>query len=91
MKYNYPWIICLVSTEDIMSKGGEERFTVSIPTALFKKVEQRIKGTGFNSVSSYVTYVLREIISEDEEDTEPFTKEEEETIKTKLRALGYID
>ncbi len=41
--------------------------TVSIPGPLFKKIEERIKGTGFTSVSSYVTYVLREIVSEEEE------------------------
>lgn len=64
--------------------------TISIPTPLFKKVKDRIKGTGFTSVSSYVTYVLREIIAEKEEE-EPFTKEDEERIKARLRALGYID
>ncbi len=66
--------------------------TVSIPTPLFKKVEERIKDTGFTSVSSYVTYVLREIIAEDaEEENEPFTEEDEERVKERLRALGYID
>lgn len=71
---------------------GEKKFTtVSIPTPLFKKVEERIKGTGFTSVSSYVTYVLREVVSEEEEETEPFTKQDEERVKARLRALGYID
>ncbi len=66
--------------------------TVSIPTPLFKKIEERIKDTGFTSVSSYVTYVLREIVAEEEEETEePFTKEDEERVKARLRALGYID
>ena len=66
--------------------------TVSIPTPLFKKVEERIKGTGFTSVSSYVTYVLREIVAEEEEEPEEaFTKEDEERVKARLRALGYID
>ena len=66
--------------------------TVSIPTPLFKNVEERIKDTGFTSVSSYVTYVLREIVAEEEEETEdPFTKEDEERVKARLRALGYID
>jgi len=64
--------------------------TVSIPTPLFKKVEERIKGTGFTSVSSYVTYVLREIIAE-EEGEEPFSEEDKERVKKRLRALGYID
>ncbi len=65
--------------------------TVSIPTPLFKKIEERIKGTGFTSVSSYVTYVLREIIAEDEESEEAFSKEDEERVKERLRALGYLD
>ena len=75
-----------------MSLSNEKKFTtVSIPTPLFRKVEERIKGTGFTSVSSYVTYVLREIVAEEEDQTEPFTKEDEERVKERLRALGYID
>ena len=65
--------------------------TVSIPTPLFKKIEERIKGTGFTSVSSYVTYVLREIIAEDETEEEAFSKEDEERVKERLRALGYLE
>ena len=75
-------------------KERQKKFTtVSITTHLFKKVEERIKGTGFTSVSSYVTYVLREIVAEEEEEEaeEPFTKEDEERVKARLRALGYID
>lgn len=73
-------------------KSKPKKFTtVSIPTTLFKKVEDRIKGTGFTSVSSYVAYVLREIVAEGEEEEEPFTKEDEERVKERLRALGYID
>ncbi|UCB59774.1 MAG: CopG family transcriptional regulator [Candidatus Bathyarchaeota archaeon] len=64
--------------------------TVSIPTPLFKKVEARIKDTGFTSVSSYVAYVLREIVAE-VEDEEPFSEEDKERVKERLRALGYID
>ncbi len=65
--------------------------TVSIPTTLFKKIERRIEGTGFTSVSSYVTYVLREILAEDENGKEPFSKEDEERVKERLRALGYLE
>jgi len=74
-------------------RSEQKRFTtVSIPTPLFKKVKERIKGTGFTSVSSYVTYVLREIVAEKEEEPEePFTKEDKERVKARLRALGYID
>ena len=74
---------------------SEERkhTTVSIPIQLYEKIKNRIKGTGFTSVSDYVTYVLREVLAsiEMEEKEEVFTKEEEEKVKERLRALGYLD
>ena len=70
----------------------EKKFTtVSIPTPLFRKIEDRIKGTGFTSVSSYVAYVLREVISEEEDEDQPFSEEDEQRVKDRLRALGYLD
>ena len=66
--------------------------TISIPTPLAEKIKKRIKGTGFTSLSSYVTYVLREIISgTSEEHEEAFTKEDEEKVRERLRALGYLE
>jgi Arc/MetJ-type ribon-helix-helix transcriptional regulator len=71
----------------------EKKFTtISIPTPLAEKIKKRIKGTGFTSLSSYVTYVLREVISGmEEEPEEAFSKEDEEKVKERLRALGYLD
>jgi len=71
-----------------------EYTTVSIPKPLADKVKERMKGTGFSSVSSYVTYVLRQVISsieQDDREKQAFTKEEEEKVKQRLRDLGYID
>ncbi len=71
-----------------------EYTTVSIPKPLVEKIKNRMKGTGFSSVSSYVTYVLRQVISsikEEERSKQAFTKEEEEKVKQRLRDLGYID
>jgi Arc/MetJ-type ribon-helix-helix transcriptional regulator len=71
-----------------------EYTTVSIPKPLAEKVKERMKGTGFSSVSSYVTYVLRQVISsieEEERSKQAFSKEEEEKVKQRLRDLGYLD
>ena len=71
-----------------------EYSTVSIPKPLINKIKERMKGTGFSSVSSYVTYILRQVISsiqEEERSKEAFSKEEEEKVKQRLRDLGYID
>jgi len=64
---------------------------ILIPTTLYKKIEEKIKGTEFSSVSSYVTKVLREALSKEEEKKEVFNKEDEEKVKERLKALGYID
>jgi len=77
-----------------MSEKGKFT-TVSIPKPLYEKIKKRIEGTGFTSVSDYVTYVLREVLASleegEKEKEEPFSREEEEKIKERLRALGYID
>jgi Arc/MetJ-type ribon-helix-helix transcriptional regulator len=68
--------------------------TVSIPISLAEKIKKRMEGTGFTSISSYVTYILREVIASieaDEAEREAFSKEEEEKVKERLRNLGYID
>ena len=69
----------------------DKEFTdISIPTSLFEKIKEQIKGTEFTSVSEYVTYVLGEIIAEDEERKSSSGKDEEK-VKARLKALGYID
>ena len=67
--------------------------TITIPKPLFEKIKKRINKTGFTSVSDYVTYVLREVMSSLEEGKrkEVFSKEEEKKVKERLKALGYLD
>jgi len=69
----------------------EKRMTIEIPGSLFERVEARIKGTGFQSVSDYVVHILREkLANEGNEQPPSYTKEEEEKVKERLRALGYL-
>lgn len=70
----------------------DKEFTaVSIPTSLYKKIEEAIKGTEVTSVSSYVAKVLRESLSKEAPEVQVFSKEEEDKVKERLKALGYID
>ena len=64
--------------------------TLSIPAPLHEKVTELIQGTGFHSVSAFVTFVLGQIVSE-EKKQEPFDREMEERIKERLRSLGYLN
>ena len=72
-------------------KTSEEKFTnVPIPTSLFEKIKERIEGTEFKSVSDYLTYVIKEILTEND-DEESVSEKDEKLIKERLRALGYIE
>ncbi len=69
----------------------KEFTTVSIPTSLYKEIEEKIKDLEITSVSSYITNVLREKLSQKEESAEALSKEDEEKVKERLKALGYLD
>jgi len=65
---------------------------VRISVKLYKEIEKRVKESqgGFKDVREYVEFVLSEVVKEDEKAEAPYTPEEEEEIKRRLRALGYI-
>ncbi len=72
--------------------------SISIPKPLAEKIKKRIEKTGFNSVSSYITYVLRQVLSTVEKQESPsedpkeaFSKEDEDIVKARLKSLGYLD
>ena len=68
----------------------KNKFTsVSIPTILFKKIKTKIKNTGFTSVSSYVAYILREVLVSNGNNN--FNENDAERVKEKLKELGYLD
>ena len=69
----------------------EERKAVLLPAELYNRVGERAKATGFGSVEEYVSFVLEEVLKEDEEAEKAFSPEEEEEVKKRLRALGYLD
>ncbi len=54
---------------------GRKHTTITIPKPLFEKIRKDIEGTGFGSVSDYVTFILRQ---------------DEKDIKKRLKDLGYL-
>lgn len=71
-----------------VTRENKIEFTsVSIPKQLFKKVEKHIGNTGFPSVSSYVAFILREILSEKGNKKADY---EAEVVRNRLKELGYL-
>lgn len=68
----------------------EKLKSVPIPASLYKRIEEKIKSSNIPSVSSYVTKVLRVDLAK-EEGEQALSKEDEEKVKERLKALGYLD
>ncbi len=66
--------------------------TVSIPITLYDRIKNLINGTGFTSVSQFVIYVLRDVVSsmEQEKISSNISEEEKKEIIERLKKLGYI-
>ncbi len=69
-------------------KGTKRKYTtITIPQPLFDRISKMIKGTGFSSVSDYVTYVLRETVADMK--GSKGNSAERSAVVEKLKALGY--
>lgn len=80
--------------------------TIKIPRQLYEKLQVIIADTGFHSVTEFVVYVLRDLVSTDaavtpekrehneslavEEANEGLTAEEVRIIRKRLKDLGYL-
>jgi Arc/MetJ-type ribon-helix-helix transcriptional regulator len=72
---------------------GRRYTTVSIPESLFRRIERLIEGSGFRSVSEFVTFVLRQVVADMEAEKlkgEGLTEEERKAIIERLKRLGYL-
>jgi Arc/MetJ-type ribon-helix-helix transcriptional regulator len=62
---------------------------IRLPDELVRAIEARIRGSSFDTVDAFVTFVLSRLL---EEPGEPaFSEEDERQLKERLRSLGYID
>ena len=72
---------------------GRRYTTVSIPESLFRRIEKLIEGSGFRSVSEFVTFVLRQVVADMEAEKlkgEGLTEEERKAIIERLKRLSYL-
>ncbi len=72
-------------------KTEKDKVTIKIPRQLYDNLSHIIEGRGFNSVTEFIVYVLRDLISSRSIKKEPsLTKEEIEMVKKRLKSLGYL-
>lgn len=69
----------------------KEKVTIKIPKPLYTNLKEIIRGTGFNSVTDFIVYVLRDIASSHGRAAgEPLSADEIRLIRERLKSLGYL-
>jgi Arc/MetJ-type ribon-helix-helix transcriptional regulator len=79
----------------------ETKVTVKIPRPLYRKIQHVVDGSGFNSPTDFIVYVLRDLMGDQDDHARrdhaaadhakpEYTKEELEELKRKLKNLGYL-
>jgi hypothetical protein len=81
----------------------QPKVTLKIPKPLYEHISRLIDGSGFNSVTDFVVFVLRDVVYEgrlpgggspaptaDGSELPQFSGEQLERIKRKLKDLGYL-
>jgi Arc/MetJ-type ribon-helix-helix transcriptional regulator len=70
-----------------MPVDTNDKVNVSIPLDLHRLLSKQIEGKGFATVDDYVVYVLHLAVGKNKEE---LSKDDEEKVTARLRALGYI-
>ena len=74
-----------------MIEDKRSKATIKIPRPLYEKIGRLIEDSGYNSVTDFICYVLRDIVSAHGGVTEePYSEEELVQVKDHLRRLGYL-
>jgi len=66
------------------------RTTIKLPTPLYRKISVLIDGAGYNSVTDFVVYVLRDLVGQCEGLGKAPTQDEVDETRRKLKNLGYL-
>ena len=97
--YSYSTLIGVLSiVPKIAPKDSDSKATIKIPRHLYNRLREVIAGSGFDSVTDFTVYVLRDLASGEVEikKTPPSRPEvslapaEVEAVRKRLKNLGYL-
>ena len=79
------------------AKIGDTKVTIKILRNLYNRISEIVTGSGFNSVTDFVVYVLRDLVSTEVErkalgkpEEMGLSMEEIQAIRKRLKSLGYL-
>lgn len=79
------------NSSTVSLENNERVLNVRISVTLFQRISDIMERSGFSSVSDYVAYVLRDNLTEKNTSLSPYTPEDEELLRGRLKSLGYLE
>ena len=74
------------------TRNAHSKVTLKIPRPLYDKITRVIEGSGYNSVTDFVVYVMRDLVASSEIRHHPQNETAQlHSVKQRLRALGYLE
>lgn len=74
-----------------VANGKNNKVTLKIPRPLYDKIAQVIEGAGYNSVTDFVVYVMRDLVaSHHDSPSNGQAQDQLAKVKRRLQALGYL-
>ena len=67
-----------------------DKVTIKIPRPLYDKLKLILEDSGYNSVTDFIVYVLRDLAASSDRSKQKVSEKEIEEIKQRLRNLGYF-
>ena len=67
-----------------------DKVTIKIPRPLYDKLKLILEDSGYNSVTDFIVYVLRDLAASSDRSKQKVSEKEVEEIKQRLRNLGYF-
>lgn len=79
-------------TSELSSAGPHtiEGSQVTIPDRVYSAIEGRVERTEFDSTDEYVTFVLRSLLGELDQQDADEREEGSEELQERLESLGYL-
>ncbi|UTF54057.1 hypothetical protein [Natronosalvus rutilus] len=71
----------------------DERESITLPSGLVSRIEARLPRSDFDSADEYVAFVMREVLTsvEAETETDDYEGAAQEEVEARLESLGYLE
>lgn len=68
---------------------AKESITIKLPYELAGKLSKKIGEAGFDTITSYVVYVLEQVLAETS-GQEDSSEDDDKEVRERLKKLGYL-